>query len=156
MSTTPQLEKWAAKNIPFRFYGVFSANTLPSPIEFCDGVPTSLIVNYDLSNMAGSHWVSVYATENELSWFDSFGLAPDSDDLLLGHRTYFHRWLEQVCHRLGLKKYSWNTADLQSLNETTCGHYSAYFCKNGPKKGWSQFGSNRAANDQLVRKLVQL
>ena len=155
MSTTTQLDAWAAKNIS-RFYGVFSADTLPEPAEVADAAPTTLIVNYDPHDMPGSHWVACRVDRHELAWFDSFGLPPDSDDLILGHQTHFRKWLERVCHQLRLKTYSYNTADLQALSGKTCGHYSLWFCKNGPKKGWENFGPDREKNDLVIQQLVRL
>lgn len=158
MSTTTQLESWAAKNIP-HFLGVFAADTLPHPEVAADTTyhaPTSLVVNYDPHEMSGSHWVACRIRRHEVEWFDSFGLAPDADDLILGHKTRFREWLGVVCHRLGLTGFSWNTADLQALSGRTCGHYAVWFARNGPKKGWEGFGPHREANDRAIQRLVQL
>ena len=150
MSTTKQLENWAEKNIS-NFLGVYSSDTLPNPLEIKP--PASLIVNYDPHNMPGSHWVACTINLDTVEWFDSFGLQPDADDLILGHKTNFRKFLSTVCHKLGIKKYSWNTADLQSLDAQTCGHYSLWFCKNG---SWDQFGPDRKKNDKIILQLVQL
>ena len=153
MSTTSQLENWAEKNIS-NFYGVYSADTLPNPQDI---TPLgSIIVNYDTHDKPGSHWVAIIITQNSVDWFDSFGMKPDADDLILGHKTYFHRWLKELCQRLGIKSYSYNTADLQALSGKTCGHYSLWFCKNGPKKGWKNFGPDREKNDLVIQQLVRL
>ena len=155
MSTTTQLEAWAAKNIP-HFLGVFAADSLPHPADVARAAPTSLVVNYDPHEMPGSHWVACRISSTEVTWFDSFGLAPDADDLILGHQTQFHDWLEKVCHRLGIGGYSWNTADLQALSSRTCGHYAVWFARNGPEKGWEGFGPNREVNDRAIQRLVRL
>ena len=89
-------------------------------------------------------------------WFDSFGLAPDADDLILGHVTHFGNWLAEVCAHLNLTSYSWNTADLQALSARRCGHYALWFAHNGPKKGWEGFGPHREANDRAIQLLMQL
>ena len=155
MSTTQQLEAWAAKNISnFNFNGVYSADTLPQPQNITP--KTCLIVNYDNHNKRGSHWVACCIDYNAVYWFDSFGLAPDADDLILGHKTYFKEWLNNVCRNLNIKSYNYNTADLQSLEATTCGHYSLWFCKNGWKNGWENFGPDREKNDLLIKQLVRL
>ena len=88
MSTTTQLEAWAAKHVP-RFLGVFAADTLPDPSVVAHAAPTSLVVNYDPHELPGSHWVACRISRRVAEWFDSFGLAPDADDLILGHATYF-------------------------------------------------------------------
>ena len=115
-----------------------------------------LVFNYDPADMPGSHWVAVLVQPSKLSWFDSYGLAPDSSDLFVGHRTYFRAWLSRVCRRLGLDGYEYNRADLQSPGEVTCGHWAVYFAKNGPETDWEMFGPDRGKNDRLIRRLVHL
>ena len=154
MSTTTQLEAWAAKHIP-HFLGVFSAYSLPDPEIAANTAPTALIVNYD-PGPPGSHWVACRVDRHAVEWFDSFGLAPDADDLILGHQTQFREYLEEVCRLLGVDAYSFNTADLQSLPARTCGHYALYFALHGPKKGWESFGPHREANDRRIQQLVKL
>ena len=155
MSTTIQLERWAAKHIP-HFLGIYAADTLPDPEIAAKTAPTSLIVNYDPHDQPGSHWVACRIRWHAVDWFDSFGLAPDADDLILGHQTQFHDWLKAVCHRLGIGGYGWNTADLQALSGSTCGHFALYFALHGPKKGWEVFGPHREVNDRVIRRLVNL
>ena len=145
MSTTHQLELWAAKNIS-NFMGVYPADKLPETIK----APCSLIFNYDTSNLPGSHWVAVLISDN-VYWFDSFGMAPDADDLIIDHRTFFKHWLAKICDN-----YFWNTLDLQNLEAKTCAHYSLYFCKNGPFEGWEYFDTNTKNNDIRIQQLVRL
>lgn len=149
MSNTSQLELWATKNIS-NFMGVYPSDKLPKTIK----TPCSLIFNYDSSHLPGSHWVAVWISKN-VYWFDSFGMPPDADDLIIGHKSFFKQWLINVCSSMNLKNYSWNTLDLQSLDAKTCGHYSLYFCKNGPYKGWEDFNSNTKNNDIKIRQLVK-
>ena len=156
MSTTDDLEKWCETHIEKirGFLGVFSENTLPSPDKIT--APAVCIVNYDPSTLGGSHWVAIQLRPSSVAWFDSYGLSPDSPDLLIGHRTHFRTWLSRVCKRLGLNTYEFNSADLQSPGETTCGHWSAYFAKMGPEMGWEAFGADREHNDRIIRQLVRL
>ena len=154
MSSTNQLERWGHAHIKKGFIGVFAADKLQDPDEI--EMPTTCVVNYDPANMPGSHWASVLIKSSSVSWFDSYGLAPDSPDLLIGHRTHFRAWLSRVCQRLGLNTYEYNSVDLQSPGETTCGLWALYFAKNGPNKGWEAFGPNREYNDSLIRQLVRL
>ena len=158
MSTTTQLQHWASGNSPLyrnaTFIGVFPSDHLPDPRDVAASAPGALIVNYDPADLPGSHWCSVLVTRRAVWWFDSYGLPPDAPDLLLGHTTHFRRWLARVCAHLRLPAYDWNTADLQSLGETTCGHWASWFIKHGPKKGWAPFGRNPEANDALIRRLV--
>ena len=156
MTTTDELERWGHTQIEKNrgYLGVFSADTLPTPEEI--DMPTVCIINYDLAKMPGSHWVAVSVGPSSVSWFDSYGLSPDSPDLLIGHRTHFRTWLSRLCKRLGLNKYDYNHADLQSPGETTCGRWALYFAKNGPNQGWEAFGPDREHNDRLIRRLVRL
>ena len=156
MSSTNQLEHWSHTHLKKSqgFMGVYAANKLPDPDEI--EAPALGIINYDRAKMPGSHWVAVSVQSSSVSWFDSYGLAPDSPDLLIGHRTNFREWLSRICKRLGLNTYEYNSADLQSPGETTCGLWALYFVKNGPNKGWEVFGPNREHNDSLIRQLVNL
>ena len=153
-STSMQLKQWAkAHTLQGKFLGVFSADTLPHPRDVT--APCCLIFNYDPASMPGSHWVAVMVLQDVI-YFDSYGLAPDSADLVLNHRTHFRAWLTSVCRLLGVRDYSWNKADLQGLTSKTCGHWALYFCQKGPWQGWEQFGPNREANDQHIKHLVLL
>ena len=158
MATTDQLKRWCVKNRPVgsTFLGVYAADRLPDSGIISTAVPCSFIVNYDPHDLPGSHWCAVIATPTGVSWFDSYGLPPDASDLILGHYTNFRRWLTRVCAVLQLDHYTYNTADLQSLGETTCGLWAAFYVTNGPKNGWSPFGSDLVANDALIRQLVRL
>lgn len=45
--------------------------------------PSMTIVNYDPSDQPGSHWVAVYVPKHgQVEFFDSYGVAPLTDDLL--------------------------------------------------------------------------
>ena len=89
---------------------------------------SSLIFNYYPSDLSGIHWVAAWISES-VYWFDSFGMPPDADDIIIGHQTFFKEWLTKICKSMILKSYSWNTLDLQNMWAKTCGHYSLYFCK---------------------------
>ena len=156
MSSTDELERWGRTHIKKSqgFIGVFAADRLPKPDSI--KVPMACIINYDLAKMPGSHWVAVSVQPSAVWWFDSYGIGPDAPDLLLGHRTRFRVWLSRICKRLGLNKYEFNSADLQSPGETTCGHWSAYFTKHGPEMGWDAFGADREHNDRIIRQLIRL
>ena len=155
-STTNQLERWGHTHIKKSqgFMGVYAADRLPNPDSIA--VPATCVVNYDLSTMPGSHWSSISVKPSSVLWFDSYGLAPDSPDLLIGHRTNFREWLSRICKRLGLNKYEYNHADLQSPGQNTCGLWALYFAQNGPNKNWEPFGPDREHNDHLIRRLVRL
>ena len=136
------------------FMGVYAADRLPDPNKII--VPATCVVNYDPVNMPGSHWVAIEIQPSIVSFFDSYGLRPDSPDILIGHRTYFKKWLSRVCQCLSLNSFDYDSVDLQSIHETTCGLWALYFAQNGPNKGWEAFGRDRELNDQLIRQLVRL
>ena len=156
MSSTNQLERWGRAHIKKSqgFIGVYASNQLLAVDKI--KTPMVCVLNYDPTNMPGSHWVAVSVQSSAVWWFDSYGLAPDADDLLIGHRTHFKKWLSQICKRLGLHTYAYNCVDLQSPGETTCGLWALYFAKNGPNKGLESFGTDREYNDRLIRQLVRL
>ena len=84
MTSTGELERWGCTHITnSRFLGVFPADRLPLPDEV--DAPAVCIINYDPEKMSGSHWVAVSIQPWYISWFDSYGLDPDSPDLLIGH-----------------------------------------------------------------------
>ena len=119
MATSTQLEKWAITHTPLQgqFLGVFSADTLSHPRDVANAAPCCLIFNYDPASMPGFHWVAamVIRFAESVAYFESYGLAPDSADLVVKDHTYFQAWLTSVCKLLGLRSYSWNKADLQGL-----------------------------------------
>ena len=55
-----------------------------------------------------------------------------------------------------LYSFEYNSVELQSIHETTCGLWALYFAKNGPNKGWDIFGPDLERNDHLIRQLVHL
>ena len=155
MTSADALERWGRAHITgSRFLGVFPMDRLLPPGEVVP--PAVCVVNYDPAKMPGSHWVAVSVQPSSVSWFDSYGLGPDSSDLVIGYQTHFWAWLSHVCQQLGLNRYEYNRADLQSPSETTCGHWAVYFAKNGPKTGWEVFGPDREKNDRLIRRLVRI
>ena len=95
MSTTTQLQHWASGNSPLynnaTFLGVFPSDRLPDPQDVATSTYAVLIVNYDPADLPGSHWCAILINHRAVSWFDSYGLPPDAPDLLLGHKTHFHR-----------------------------------------------------------------
>ena len=52
-----------------RFNGVFSRDNLPNKIK--DG---AYIINIDEYSDIATHWVALYVKNNDISYFDSFGV----------------------------------------------------------------------------------
>ena len=52
-----------------RFNGVYSRNNLPKQIN--DG---TYVINLDEHKDTGTHWVALFCKNNEIVYFDSFGI----------------------------------------------------------------------------------
>ena len=52
-----------------RFNGVYSRDNLPNKIK--DG---AYVINLDEYTDIGTHWVALYVKNNEVTYFDSFGV----------------------------------------------------------------------------------
>lgn len=75
--------------------------------------PSSYILNYDNSNMSGSHWVGLYIDNDTLEYFDSFGVPPLQNIIELAKE-----------HK---KKLIYNDKMLQPLESVICGQLSVTF-----------------------------
>ena len=53
----------------YRFNGVYSRDNLPNKIK--DGV---YVINLDEYSDIGTHWVALYVKNNDVTFFDSFGV----------------------------------------------------------------------------------
>ena len=52
-----------------KFNGVFSRDNLPNKIK--DG---AYVINLDEYSDIGTHWISLYVKNNDIAYFDSFGV----------------------------------------------------------------------------------
>ena len=52
-----------------RFNGVYSRDNLPNKIK--DG---AYVINFDEYSDIGTHWVASYVNNNDITYFDSFGI----------------------------------------------------------------------------------
>ena len=59
-----------------RFNGVSSRDNLPDKIK--DG---AYVINLDEYYDIGTHWVALYASNNDVTYFDSFGVAYISKEI---------------------------------------------------------------------------
>ena len=53
-----------------RFNGVYSRDNLPNKIK--DG---AYVINLDEYSDIGTHWIALYVKNNDITYFDSFGVA---------------------------------------------------------------------------------
>lgn len=89
MSSSVQLERWAAKHRIPGFLGVFAADTLPRSVP---QQPWSLIVNYEGHTEPGDHWVACIGSHGRALWCSSYGFPPDEPaDVLLGDKRHSKR-----------------------------------------------------------------
>jgi hypothetical protein len=105
------------------FIGVYASDILPEV-----GLSNfSLISNYDPSFKPGSHWIAIQAVRDYIYYFDSMGMPPDADDLILNDKTNFKEWINH--HSFG-RKFKYNHHQYQKLGTETCGEWAALFIKN--------------------------
>ena len=90
-------------NIPVK--GEVCAKDLPDrkPIH-----TKAYIVNTDLSDDPGEHWVAVYFRDNRVIYFDSYGMSQDNDYILPFIKRNSSGWIQ-------------NTEMLQDPWNKTCG-----------------------------------
>ena len=129
--------------IPTRAVGVLAADQIPLVWTR----PTAFIFNTQRHNKPGLHWVAIFVNENGDAWyFDSFGVPPYIPD----HINHIRR---------NVRKYRWNSWQLQSGTSDTCGyfclmllHYMSVGLGIGHFPG--NFSSDLRKNDQIVRNYV--
>ena len=110
-STNIELLQYAQKHkIPLS--GVYSKDKLPN--GYTDN--TGIIINMADSNKSGTHWVSVYVSNNTPIYFDSYGAVPPREVI---------NYMEKI------NKKNWviNKQQIQSLQSGYCGYYCIYFIK---------------------------
>lgn len=155
MTTSTQIDSWGRQNVP-HWGGVFSSNTLPKhpPAIF------RCIVNFDPSDMPGSHWLGIVLRgDGTGEFFDSYGVQADGDGAFLHSKfhTHFRTYMDAHCPR----GWSFNRWDLQSMHEQTCGHYAGWFCHagGGPETApvyWQWASTDLGENDKIIQKLVDI
>lgn len=156
MTSNIQLENYMKHKKTFApFKGVFSSDKLP---ELKEKEPFCAIVNYDPSNKQGSHWCGIAYYNSTPMWFDSYGMKPDADDIVLDDTTHFSKFLKK---HSGGKEIKYNKRDFQALESSTCGLWAVLFClyglPNETNKPWVYFKKqNQKYNDELVKKMINI
>ena len=87
-----------------KFNGVFSRDNLPNKIN--DG---AYIINLDEYSDIGTHWVALYVKNNDITYFDSFGVEHIPKEII-----------KFICN----KNIKTNIFRIQACNSIMCG----YFC----------------------------
>ena len=87
-----------------KFEGVYSRDNLPNKIK--DG---AYVINLDKHSDIGTHWIALYVKNNDVTFFDSFGVE--------------HIPVE-IIKFIGLKNVTANIFRIQAYDSIICG----YFC----------------------------
>lgn len=125
------------------FCGVFSSDSLPEKKRYFN----AFIVNLDPKILPGSHWISIYFSENIAYYFDSYGLPPRNKHIL--------RFMKK-----NSKAIRYNNLCFQDDFTTTCGFFSLYFLhqsvRNLQNKSLRKLHPrNRKYNEQFIKKFVK-
>ena len=66
-----------------RFNGVYSRDNLPKAIK-----NEANVINLDEYAAVGTHWIALYVKDNEITYFDSFGIEHVSKEIkrFIGHK----------------------------------------------------------------------
>jgi Adenovirus endoprotease len=134
-----QLKKFFKKSDEQLFSGVYAADTLPSKII----IPVGLIVNTAPKTNPGDHWVAIFIDGRRNGYyFDSFGRPPMVQSIL----TFLRRNSINLMH---------NTKQIQHLNSTKCGQFSAVYLKfrfasATPKRFLDLFNHDLSLNEKII------
>lgn len=126
------------------FLGCFPLNELP-PLS--KKLPTSLIVNTNISRKIGEHWLALVLEEEECFYFDSFGL-PILDETLIKYLKPYYG------------KVTYSDVCIQHFTSNKCGKFCILFVKNvDSKSSYENFLSefnhyDLKKNDIIVEKWV--
>ena len=111
-TTTQELSAYADKLLfPPEFLGVFSKDQLPKTVGPFH--KTSLIINLNTSNLPGTHWVAIYARNNEAYYFDPLAYQPPQSIVT---------WLSN-----NFKQWKASTRQVQPTNSAYCGYFCLHF-----------------------------
>ena len=123
--------------------GVFAADQIPLVWMR----PTAFIFNTQRHNKHGLHWVAIFVNKNGDAWyFDSFGVPPYRPD----HINRIRR---------NVRKFRWNSRQLQSGTSDKCGYFCLMFLHYmsvglGIEHFFKNSSSDLHKNNQIVRNYV--
>ena len=95
-----------------RFNGVYSRDNLPNKIK--DG---SYVINLDEYSDIGTHWIALYALNNNITYFDSFGVEQQK-------RKRNQKFSKEIEEFIGNKNIQAKIFRIQAYDSLTC----RYFC----------------------------
>ena len=124
------------------FNGVYASNKLPAKPQ----KPFAIVINLDEHHEPGSHWVAVYASENnDMQYFDSYGRPPTLYSIINFLKRAGGRW-------------TYNEVCLQNPLTTVCGQYCLVYLwmksRNHNLRDFVElFGANTTSNDLKIETL---
>ena len=129
-----QIQKYYQNEL--KFNGVFSRDNLPNKIK--DG---AYVINLDEYSDIGTHWISLYVKNNDVAYFDSFGV------------EHIPKEIKEI---IGNKSITANIFRIQAYDSTMCGYVCIRFI-NFIFKGKSLTGytnifspNNFKKNDDII------
>ena len=93
------------------FKGVISRDKIPTEVNDIPG--ECFIINLDDTEGPGTHLVAVKIAKDYVNYFDSFGLQPPQELVIL-------------CYTFN-KLYKYESDQLQDFSSVLCGYYCLYF-----------------------------
>jgi len=127
------------------FIGVFPLDGLER--LSISNLPVKFIINLDLSNKPGSHWIGIYITDKIIEIYDSLGFKNSNWGCNPKRIKHFLRKYRNTHH-------FFITPQLQSKQSFLCGFYCIYFFIFRKKLSFNTcldtFSSNLTTNDKLV------
>lgn len=136
------------KNLP-NFIGVIPQDYLSNfkIVSF----PVSFVINLDLSNQPGSHWIGILLSTTDIKIYDSLSLdpqmSPNKPSFLLNFLKKF-----KSSHTIYL------TPHLQPINSNTCGFYCIFFLYSSLFLSFNDtlsiFSTNCFLNDKILLDLL--
>ena len=95
-----------------RFNGVYSRDNLPNKTK--DG---AYVINLDEYSDIGTHWIALYVENNDISYFDSFGVEHIPKEII----NFINRSLSSASQNKNIKT---NIFRIQAYDSIICGYFS--------------------------------
>ena len=105
-----------------RFNGVYSRDNLPNKLK--DG---AYVINLDEYSDIGTHWISFYVKNNDITYFDSFEVEHSPQEI----KTFINCPLSSALQNRNIKT---NIFRIQAYDSIMCGYFCIgfiYFMFNG-------------------------
>ena len=131
------------------FLGAFPYDQLPTKP---DSKLFSIIVNTDLHNEPGDHWIVLLFKEPQYYFFDSYGRS-------FKDVTFPAKFSKTLKNYIGSTRFRYNKKLLQQFTSNVCGEYCVYFIENMTNNSFEKlmrvFSTNLFRNDIFVTDYVK-